>query len=69
MLRDRQRRPITTPITALYSKTDGVVAWQACVDDLNPQVIHKVVGGSHMGLGFNAAVYRLTARALASYHA
>lgn len=68
MLRDRQRRPITTPITALYSKTDGVVAWQACVDELNPQVTHKVVSGSHMGLGFNAAVYRLTAQALAAHH-
>jgi pimeloyl-ACP methyl ester carboxylesterase len=30
ILRERQRRPITTPIMAIYSKTDGVVAWQAC---------------------------------------
>lgn len=68
LLRERQRRPITTPITAIYSKTDGVVAWQACVDDVNPAVTHHVVGGSHMGLGFNAAVYRLVARALAEHH-
>jgi hypothetical protein len=68
LLRDRQRRPITTPITAIYSKTDGVVAWQACVDDMNPSVTHHVVEGSHVGLGFNATVYRLVARALARYH-
>ncbi len=68
LLRERQKTPITTPITALYSKTDGVVAWQACVDDLNPNVTHHVVQGSHVGLGFNAAVYRLVARTLAAFH-
>ena len=69
LLRERQRRPIETPITAIYSKTDGVVAWQACVDEVNPSVTHHVVEGSHVGLGFNADVYRLIARALARYHA
>jgi len=68
LLRERQRRPITTPITAIYSKTDGVVAWQACVDDMNPLVTHHVVEGSHVGLGFNATVYRLVAKALAEFH-
>jgi hypothetical protein len=68
MLKERQRRPITTPITAIYSKTDGVVAWQACIDDSNPQVEHKIVESSHMGLGVNADVYRLVSRALAKHH-
>jgi len=68
LLRRRQRTPIRTPITAIYSKTDGVVAWQACVDALNPNVTHHVVQSSHMGLGFNATVYRLVARALAVHH-
>lgn len=69
ILRARQQQPITTPITALYSKTDGVVSWQACVDDLNPDVTHQEVPGSHVGLGVNAVVYRHIARALARYHA
>ncbi len=68
LLKERQRRPITTPITAIYSKTDGVVSWQACVDDLNPQVEHRIVESSHMGLGFNANVYRIVSRALARHH-
>jgi len=68
ILRSRQKKPITTPVTALYSKTDGVVSWQACVDDLNPNVTHQEVPGSHVGLGVNAAVYRHVARALARYH-
>ena len=68
LLRDRQQKPITTPVTAIYSKTDGVVSWQACVDELNPQVEHRVVEGSHMGLGFNSEVYRIVARTLAAHH-
>jgi len=69
LLRQRQRKIITTPITAIYSKTDGVVSWQACIDDLNPNVEHKLVEGSHVGLGVNAAVYRIVARTLARHHA
>lgn len=68
ILRSRQQKPITTPVTALYSKTDGVVSWQACVDDVNPTVTHQEVPGSHVGLGVNAVVYRHVARALARYH-
>ena len=67
-MRQRQKKLIETPITAIYSKTDGVVAWQACVDDLNPNVTHHVVQSSHMGLGFNAGVYRLVGKALAEHH-
>jgi hypothetical protein len=69
LLRERARRPITTPITAIYSRTDGVVAWQACIDDLNPNVEHERVESSHAGLGFNAMVYRLVGQALAGHHA
>ena len=68
MLQKRQRREIVTPITAIYSKTDGVVSWQACMDEVNPNVTHRVVESSHMGLGFNSAVYRIVARTLASRH-
>ncbi len=67
-LRERQQRLIETPITAIYSKTDGVVSWQACVDDLNPKVTHVEVPSSHVGLVVNSAVYRQTARALAPRH-
>ena len=68
LMAERQRHPITTPITAIYSKTDGVVSWQACIDEVNPNVTHHVVAGSHVGLGFNADVYRLVGRTLAGFH-
>lgn len=68
MLQERQRREIVTPITAIYSKTDGVVSWQACIDEVNPNVTHRIVESSHVGLGFNSAVYRIVARVLAARH-
>jgi pimeloyl-ACP methyl ester carboxylesterase len=64
--RDRDLRPITTPITAIYSKTDGVVAWQACIDDTSTAVEHVEVVGSHVGLGFNADVFAIVAKKLAA---
>ncbi|MEZ5560505.1 MAG: alpha/beta hydrolase [Pseudomonadales bacterium] len=64
----RQRRPIETPITAIYSRTDGVVSWQAARDEASPNVEHVEVPGSHVGLVVNAQVYRQVARALARYH-
>ena len=63
-MRQRNQTPITVPITAIYSRSDGVVAWQAAIDDRNPTVEHIEVDGSHSGLGWNAQVYRLLARRL-----
>lgn len=68
ILAERQRRPIRVPITAIYSRTDGVVSWQACRDEVTEGVIHEEVESSHMGLIANAGVYRLVARALARHH-
>jgi len=64
--RERDARPITTPITAIYSKTDGVVAWQACIDDVSGNVEHVEVQSSHVGLGFNADVFAIVAKKLAT---
>jgi dienelactone hydrolase len=68
VLQERQRQPIEVPIHAIYSKTDGVVSWQACMDDQNPDVTHHRVESSHMGLGFNVDVYRLVGKLLAAFH-
>lgn len=65
MQRERDARAITVPITAIYSKTDGVVAWRACIDEVSPHVEHMEVSGSHVGLGFNADAYRIVANRLA----
>lgn len=65
LMEERARCPITVPVTALYSRTDGVVAWRASIDDQSPDVVHVEVRGSHLGLGCNAEVFREVARRLA----
>jgi pimeloyl-ACP methyl ester carboxylesterase len=61
----RENTPLQTPVTAIYSKSDGVVAWQACIDRHNPHVEHIEVFSSHVGLGIHAEVYALIAQRLA----
>lgn len=61
----RERTPIQAPVTAIYSRADGVVAWQACIDRHTPDVEHVEVPGTHTGLGFNPDVYRIVAERLA----
>lgn len=61
----RETTPLQTPVTAIYSKRDGVVAWQACIDRHNADVEHIEVFSTHVGLGFHADVYALIAQRLA----
>ena len=55
------RRPLNVPATSIYSRTDGVVKWQASLirrTDIGENV--RVVG-SHCGLGHNPAVITVIA--------
>ncbi|BAT61367.1 alpha/beta hydrolase family protein [Variibacter gotjawalensis] len=55
--------PPPVPTTAIYSKTDGVCAWQSCMEKDGPQTESIEVHGSHMGLGhLPAAVYAIADR-------
>jgi pimeloyl-ACP methyl ester carboxylesterase len=49
------------PVTSIYTRSDGVVNWKACLRD-DVEVLE--VSGSHGGLGVNAEVYRHLARLL-----
>ena len=53
------------PITSIYSKTDGVVDWQASIDIYNPHARNVEVSGSHLGLGINPQVWRVISTTLA----
>ena len=46
----------TVPMTSIYSRTDGIVAWEYSVEREGPQSENIEVVGSHIGLGFNPAV-------------
>jgi triacylglycerol lipase len=49
---------------ALYSRTDGVVDWRACLD---PAAEHVEVRASHVGMALNASVYAEIGHALAAF--
>jgi hypothetical protein len=41
------------PLTSIFSRTDGVVAWRACLEQEGPTSENIEVRGSHCGLGHN----------------
>jgi hypothetical protein len=54
------RPPLTVPATSIYTRDDGVVRWQLCVDEVgpaapNPRAENIEVYGTHIGLGVNPA--------------
>ncbi len=53
---DLETEPLPVPATSIYSKYDGVVAWQACLDLRSPTAENIAVIGSHFGFGHNPAV-------------
>jgi triacylglycerol lipase len=56
-LRDLAAQP-KVPTTSIYSRSDGVVNWRACLrNDINA----IEVKGSHVGLALNPEVYRILA--------
>ena len=59
-LRDLKAAP-RVPTTSIYSRTDGVVNWKAC---LRSDVNAIAVRGSHVGLALNPEVYRILAHLL-----
>jgi len=72
-LMGRLNRPLPVPSTAIYSRTDGVVAWRSCLDlraaddgngdeSINENI---EVPGSHIGLLHNPAAYYVIADRLA----
>ncbi|MEM7441129.1 MAG: alpha/beta hydrolase [Pseudomonadota bacterium] len=48
--------PKDVPCTAIYSKTDGVCAWQNCIEADTPTTENIEVQASHCGLGHHPAV-------------
>lgn len=52
--------PIRT--TSIYSRSDGVVAWETCRHDKRSRLVQDIeVDGSHMGMGWNREVLNIVA--------
>jgi pimeloyl-ACP methyl ester carboxylesterase len=62
----RKQVRLRTPVTAIYSRADGIVAWEACIDRFAANVDHIEVTTSHLGFGFSADVYKVIAQQLAN---
>jgi triacylglycerol lipase len=54
--------PEAVDFISVYSRSDGVVAWRACLDPAARQV---EVHSTHVGMAVNAEVFRVVAAALA----
>lgn len=61
---ERAREPVSIPVTIIYTRSDGVVGWRACLDSSTPCVRHIEVKGSHTGLVYRPQTQRLVARCL-----
>jgi triacylglycerol lipase len=63
---DDLRKPLDPSIgyVSVYSRTDGVVSWQACLDE---GAEHVEVRASHCGMAVNVGVYEALARALEDF--
>ena len=58
-------RQIAVPITAIYTRRDGIVDWRACIDRRTPHVRHVEVRSTHLSLGVDPDVWWTIAHALA----
>ena len=57
MIDERTGRPIDVPVTAIYSRNDGIVDWRTCADETTPGAVNVEVLSSHFGLGIDPEVW------------
>jgi hypothetical protein len=57
--------PIPVPITAIFTRRDGIVSWLACIDRASPAVRHVEVSSTHISMGLDPDVWRVIADRLA----
>ena len=65
---ERLPLPPPVPVTAIYSKEDGVVSWKTCKELVESDIHQNIqVRGSHFGLGVNVSVLRIIIDRLAHH--
>lgn len=65
LLQSDPSHPIGIPCTSVFSRTDGVVHWQTCLEKKTPLTQNVEVWGSHCGLVVNPSVLHVVADRLA----
>lgn len=63
------KKPIDTPTTAIYSKSDGIVSWRTCCEESEYEGHQNIeVRSSHFGMGWNKNVLKIIEDLLFSPH-
>jgi len=58
-------KPAPVPTTAIYTKEDGMVPWEVCLEEVEDDLHQNIqVRGSHLGLGVNLSVLEIIANRL-----
>ena len=58
-------KPLPVPSSAVYSRTDGITAWQNCISETDDKTENIEVVSSHFGFIANPAVFYIVADRLA----
>jgi hypothetical protein len=62
---EHERPRLNVPVTAIYTRTDGIVSWLGCIESSGERCENIEVRGTHSGLGHNPAVLIAVADRLA----
>lgn len=62
---ERAATPIDVPVTAMWSRNDGIVNPRACLDQRNATAENVEVSGTHLGMGIDPDVWAVVAQRLA----
>jgi pimeloyl-ACP methyl ester carboxylesterase len=58
-LEARLNEPPTVPVTAIYTRTDGVIAWESSLEAAGPRRENVEVSGPHMTMARNFEAWRI----------
>ena len=61
---EKRKRAPPVPCVAVHTRSDGIVAWQACCEERAGNTRNVEVRGTHLGLVFNRQVMRVIAEYL-----
>jgi hypothetical protein len=64
-LRERLQAPLPVPVTAIYSRSDGITAWQSCAVEPGAYSENIEVESSHLGIAHHPVVFLTVADRLA----
>lgn len=57
LIAKRESVPLHVPCHIMYSKRDGIVHWEACIDHYNAHTTHKEIKAPHFSMGTSQEVF------------